>query len=180
MNDTHSNEAIRLIDLANQMFRQFITPSARWRMDCVETNSKITLTVTPPINEYGKFIGTGGVMFRAIRTILTQAGSKAGLEIRYTVLKPNGRENLDKPRFEAKEWKIEPLKNLSALICANIFGSGEINAQTAKTSAAIEIVALEAKPGAQLAELNAALSVLFHAIGKANGISEVVIEVVTP
>jgi len=147
----------------------------------VELPRKLSMTVIPHIDDYGKLIGSRGVMFQAMDLLFRKIGSAMQMEVTYAVVKPGGIESPERPKFcPASNWDNEPVRKLLERISAALHLSpGQVTANDIDiTTTLICSIDMDASrmDAPVLRQLFAALGVIFHAIGKAQGRSEILID----
>lgn len=149
----------------------------KWELVEFRTSTMITVEAHP--NDHGKLIGTHGVMINALQPLFAMIGFKHGIRMRFSVNTPMRQASGDKAPFMADpNWnfrKIEPaVQKVFEAVLSKPF---EVSAADVGDKTIFEIVPSADDPAIQNAPaLERAIAPIFHAIGKAQGRNEVIID----
>jgi predicted RNA-binding protein YlqC (UPF0109 family) len=151
----------------------------------IELTQRMTVTLSPVIDDYGPLIGSRGVMFKAMEKLVLTTGERLGMEIEYAVRKPPGVEP-ERTKFKADpNWKSEKVVRVMTETIKILFSyPGIVEAQDYDDTTVLKVVLdpiefMGEEKKHEMRQIEAALNVIFHTIGKATGRNEILVELIS-
>ncbi len=150
--------------------------------------SRVMIILKVDIVDYGKVIGKGGATVRALKTIMKALGHAVDEDVRLVVENSDGVDPETRPKFEeAKDWDSTPLHAVVCDVCYGMFTKSPLIGKPVDvgTTTTIDIQVaepidqklLQMEPDRNCPSVSEAFETIFHAIGKAMGRSEVIVDV---
>lgn len=185
MTKTKTSFANQLVKATfKDLLQSICTYPKNLELDIMELPSKITVTARPHADDYGKLIGTKAKTHKAVQMLLSMAGQKATppRDVRYIIAQPVvGVESPIRTKFQLnRQWNSQFLVNLM-LGVAGLLSAGRTSVEpvdSMETTALILRTTDWPYNTDQTKQINEALGTIFHAIGRAHGRAEVVIEII--
>ncbi len=184
--NTMSERNQEIAAIITRLIRSFISKPVS--VDASEQPGEIVIIVLPHIDDYGKLIGSGGTMFKAIEMIAFSLGRALGgwvsdgihaeqesFSVRCIIAQPDGKESKNKPKFiEATKWDAEPFRKLLEDLLSFIVG----DKVTVKAANVGNITTLYIpKRDMRIEHLLGPLNTIWKAIAKSNGRSEMLVRI---
>ena len=125
--------------------------------------------------DYGKVIGSRGSTYQSLRLLCFKMGEFEGVETKLVVEDAESRPPQDRPKFEdAQVWDNKPLTELVTNTARAMFGDQcHVEATDVGKMTLLDVSGFPAMGEAERKAIEGALTVVFFAIGKAMGRSEV-------
>lgn len=164
-------------DFLSSLFRMMLKFPNDVRIDVAESGNRIIVSIAPNMQDFGRLIGMGGVMFQSLKIVLIAMSSKLRVKVFLSRIEPTGREH--QPEINAKEyiarrdWPRDEIVELFKQTCASVFEHPTVSLRLIDEGkdASRFYVEIDERERTMFSEeeLTDSLSVIFCAIGKANG-----------